>query len=136
MKASGRALPLDPWPRACPESEEAAPVRAASTSGSWAVVRLCGPEVGCGLLAATPVGLNLIGDLLTLCEAAHPRTLDGADVHEHILAALIGLDEAITLLFVEPLHSTSRHCMSFHGRGHERRAPERAQARLSIIWKG
>src|SRR5215218_2719551 len=77
---------------------------------------LCGSEIGCGLLAAAPVGLNVIPDLLTLSEAAHTRTVDGADVHEHILAALVGLDEAITLLFVEPLHSTGRHCMSFHGR--------------------
>src|SRR5215211_4270934 len=114
MKASGRALPLDPWPRACPESKEAAPVRAASTSGQWAVVRLCGSEVGCGLLAATPVSLNVIGDLLTFREAAHPGPFDGADVHEHILAALIGLNEAVALCFVEPLHGTGRHCMSFH----------------------
>src|SRR5215211_8922319 len=97
-------------------------------------VRLRGPEVGRGLLAGAPVGLNLIGDLLTLCEAAHPRTLDGADVHEYVLAALVGLDEAVALLFVEPLHSTSCHrWMSFHGRVHERRARGRAQARLSII---
>src|SRR3954452_4780223 len=91
--------------------------------------RLRGPEIGRGLLAAAPVGLNVIGDLLTLSEAAHPRTLHGADVHEHVLAALVGLNEAVALLFVEPLHGTSRHCwMSFHGRVPERRAPECARA--------
>src|SRR3954470_8588233 len=89
---------------------------------------LRGPEVGRGLLAAAPVGFNLVGDLLTLSEAAHPRTLYGADVHEHIPPALIGLDEAIAFLFVEPLHSSGRHCVSFHGRVHESRAPERARA--------
>src|SRR4051795_4495118 len=83
--------------------------------------RLRGSEIGRGLLAATPVSLNVIGDLLTLREAAHARTLDGADVHEHIPAALVGLNEAIPLLFVEPLYSTGRHCVSFHGRVHESR---------------
>src|SRR3954452_6369391 len=79
--------------------------------------RLRGPEVGGGLLAAAPVGLNVIGDLLTLSEAAHARPLHGADMHEHVLAALVGLNEAVALLVVEPLHSTSRHpWMSFHSR--------------------
>src|SRR3954466_12074514 len=83
--------------------------------------RLRGPEIGGGLLAAAPVGLDVIGDLLTLSEAAHPRALDGADVHEHIPPALVGLNEAILLLFVEPLYSTGRHRMSFHGRVQESR---------------
>jgi hypothetical protein len=30
------------------------------------------PEVGRGLLAAAPVSLNVVGDLLTLGETAHP----------------------------------------------------------------
>src|SRR5215207_8091629 len=98
--------------------------------------RLRGSEIGRGLLAAAPVGLNLIGDLLTLREAPHSGPLDGTDVHEHIPAALIRLDEAVALCFVEPLHSSGRHWMSFHGRVHKSRAPERAQARLSIIWRG
>src|SRR4051812_399626 len=75
-----------------------------------------------------PVSLNVIGDFLALSEAAQTRTLDGADVHEHIPPALIGLDEAIALLVVEPLHGPSRHRLSFHGRGQESRAPERARA--------
>src|SRR3954447_15524973 len=60
------------------------PRRAASTSGpgtSWRR-RLCGFEVGRRLLAAVPVSLNLVGDLLPLGEAAHPGPLDRADVHE------------------------------------------------------
>src|SRR4051812_41482527 len=44
--------------------------------------RLCGFEVGRRLLAAVPVSLNLVGDLLALGEAAHPGPLDRADVHE------------------------------------------------------
>src|SRR5215210_8583883 len=63
-------------------------------SGAWQG-RLCGPQVSCGLLAAAPVGLNLVRDLLTLSEAAHTRTLDRADVNKHVLAALVGLNETI-----------------------------------------
>src|SRR3954468_7647082 len=70
-------------------------------------------QVGRGLLAGAPVGLKLVGNLLTLSEAAHACALDGADVHEHVLAALIGLNEAVALLFVEPLHGPSRHSRSF-----------------------
>jgi hypothetical protein len=33
-------------------------------------------------------------------------------VYEHILAATLGLNEAITLSRVEPLHSTFCHCRS------------------------
>jgi hypothetical protein len=32
-------------------------------------------------------------------------------VDEHVLAAVVGLDESIALLGVEPLHCTSRHSM-------------------------
>src|SRR4051794_5136424 len=47
-------------------------------------------QVGRGLLADAPVGdLKLVGNLLALSEAAHACALDGADVHEHVLAALI-----------------------------------------------
>jgi hypothetical protein len=64
---------------------------------------LGGAEVSRGLLASASICLDLIGDLLTLCEAAHARPLDRTDVHEYVLAALIGLNEAVALLFVEPL---------------------------------
>ena len=56
---------------------------------------LCGPKVSRRLLTGALVGLNVIRDLLTIGEAAQARALDGADVHEHILPALIGLDEAV-----------------------------------------
>src|SRR5918994_3544669 len=63
-----------------------------------------GLKVGRGRLAGAPVGLQLVGDLLTLHEAAHPCPLDGADVDEDVLAAVVRLDKAVALLVVEPLH--------------------------------
>ena len=52
---------------------------------------------------------NVIRDFLSLIETVHPGTLDGADVHENILAAVIRLDEAKAFLAVEPLYGSLRH---------------------------
>jgi hypothetical protein len=60
-------------------------------------------------LAAHLVGLQLEVDLLALVEAGEARTLDRADMHEHVVAAIARLDEAKTLLAVKPLHCTCRH---------------------------
>jgi hypothetical protein len=72
------------------------------------------------------VGDNLIKDLLSLVEAVHPSALDGADVHENILAAVIGLDEAKAFLAVEPLYGSLRHETFLSGTCLDRAAP-RAQ---------
>ncbi len=64
-------------------------------------------EVAGRLLAA--LGHHVVADLLTLDEGAQPGTLDGADVHEHILAAVARLDESKPLLGVEELHGTCGH---------------------------
>src|SRR3954466_12493871 len=45
-------------------------------AGAYAALRLVAD------LAAVPVSLNLVGDLLAFGEAAHPGPLDRADVHE------------------------------------------------------
>jgi hypothetical protein len=60
-------------------------------------------------LAAHLVGLELEVDLLAFRETGKTGPLDRADVHEHIAAAVVGLDEAKTLLAVKPLDSTCRH---------------------------
>src|SRR3954471_3523532 len=44
---------------------------------------LCLPKVSRRLLAGAPVGLDLVGDLLALHEAAQARAFDRPDVHEH-----------------------------------------------------
>src|SRR3979490_2038452 len=55
------------------------------------------------------VGHFLIAHLCTLIECAEPSFLDRGDVHEHILAAVIGLNESIALCRVEPLHRSGCH---------------------------
>ena len=55
------------------------------------------------------VGHFLIAHLCTLIQCAEPSFLDRRDVHEHILAAVIGLNESIALCRVEPLHRSSCH---------------------------
>src|SRR5579864_4693026 len=39
--------------------------------------------------------LKLVADLLALAQAVQPGALDRRDVHEHVLAAVRGLDEAV-----------------------------------------
>src|SRR5688500_8678065 len=53
------------------------------------------------------VVLQVVADALIFAQAAHSGALDGADVNEGVLAAVVGLDEAIALLFVEELYSSS-----------------------------
>src|SRR6266508_5070308 len=57
------------------------------------------------LLALRGVEFNL----LTFLEAAVPAADDGGEMHEHIRAAALDLDEAVALLRVEPLHGALRH---------------------------
>src|SRR5690606_29736905 len=67
--------------------------------------------VGSGF--AGPLVLDdLVVDLLTLIEAIEARALHGRDVHEHVRPALVGLDESVTLLTVEPFHSAGSHIPS------------------------
>src|SRR5229473_8120912 len=58
---------------------------------------------------SSPVGHFLIAHLCTLIECAEPSFFDRGDVHEHILAAVIGLNESIAFCRVEPLHRSSCH---------------------------
>src|SRR5580704_13753615 len=53
--------------------------------------------------------LELVAELLALIEIAHPGPLDRRDMHEHIGAAGLRLDEAEALLGVEPFDCPSRH---------------------------
>ncbi len=60
-------------------------------------------------LAALAIRDVIKRDLLSFIKATHPRAFDGADVHEHIFAAVTRLDEAKPFLAVEPLYSSLRH---------------------------
>ncbi len=66
-------------------------------------------QVARGHLAAAVVPLKLVADLLTFAQAVERRAFDGRNVHENIGSAFIRLDEAKTLLFVEPLNGSSSH---------------------------
>jgi hypothetical protein len=48
-------------------------------------------------LAALAIGRHLIGNGLVLVESAKARTFDSADVNEDILAAIVRLNESVTL---------------------------------------
>ena len=52
---------------------------------------------------------ELVADLLRFIEGRQTSALDGADVNEHVLRAVIWLDEAETLLGIEPLNFACRH---------------------------
>jgi hypothetical protein len=60
-------------------------------------------------LASLAIGYNLIRDLLPLVETVHSGPLDSTDVHKHILASIIRLNEAEALLAVKPLHGSCGH---------------------------
>jgi hypothetical protein len=46
---------------------------------------------------------------LTFSQAGKSRAFDGADVNEHIVSAIVGLNKAKTLLPIEPLNGACRH---------------------------
>src|SRR4051812_37881003 len=60
-------------------------------------------------LAGTAVGDDLVGELLAFVQRAEAGALNGADVYEHVLAAVVGLDEAEALGRVKPLHGSHAH---------------------------
>src|ERR1051326_5126866 len=77
--------------------------------GRVADVRSDGAQIVRRRLAGPAVGDDLVSDLLSLVEGVHAGAFDRADVHEYVLAAIIGLDESEALLAVEPFHSALRH---------------------------
>ena len=75
-----------------------------------------------------PVGRYFIFDHNALTKRTQARALDSGDMHEHILAAALRLNETVSLGRVEPFHSTSSQrgaLMSFlaAGRTNEREFP-------------
>ncbi len=52
---------------------------------------------------------EFIADLLRFIEGRQTSALDGADMNEYVLRAVIRLDEAETLLGIEPLNFACRH---------------------------
>src|SRR5262249_17396585 len=77
---------------------------------------------GCGLTAA-PIGLHVEREFLALVELAHARTLDRRDVNEHIGAAVVLNDKAVTLLGVEEFNGTCGHQWPPYKNAQRRRCP-------------
>lgn len=59
--------------------------------------------------APHPVELDLERNLLAFGETRKTRPFDRTDMDEHVIAAVIGLDESEALLTIEPLDCTRRH---------------------------
>jgi len=60
-------------------------------------------QLSCLLAFALPVVLQLEADAVALVQRPHPGRLDRRGVHEHVLPALVGGDEAEALGAVEEL---------------------------------
>src|SRR5919112_5390164 len=73
-------------------------------------------QVAGRLLARAAVRLHLIGDLLAFRQTPQAGTLQRGGMDEHVLAAMVRLNEAIALRFIVPLHSPSRHRQSSSSR--------------------
>src|SRR5271157_1567404 len=69
-------------------------------------LQVCGR--GLALLAAFQVE----AELLTLIQCPEASALHGRDVNEHVLRAVVRLNEAESLLRVEPLNRALRHRIS------------------------
>src|SRR3954447_4135034 len=65
-------------------------------------------EVGSGGLAA--LHCHLVVHLLPVIQPFQSSGLDGGDVHEHILAAILRHDEAIAFRCIEPFDGSNGHC--------------------------
>ena len=70
---------------------------------------LDGLQIGRSRLTAAAVGFDVEADLLPFVEVGHASALDRGNVYEHIRAARVLGDEAVTLLGVEKLDGTLSH---------------------------
>jgi hypothetical protein len=88
-----QALPVHPWSR----RYGLRPCRSDSA------------QILCRGLAALSIGDDFEFDLLSFVQPMHPGAFNRADMHEHVLAAIVRLNEAESFLAVEPLHGSSCH---------------------------
>src|SRR5262245_5723361 len=71
------------------------------------------PEVVRGRFAGTAIGHDLERDLLAFVQAVQAGAFHRADMHEHILATVVRLDESVALRSVKPLHGSRSHGSPF-----------------------
>jgi hypothetical protein len=62
-----------------------------------------------GHFAGFVVACDLKSDLLPFAKITHPSALDGRDMDENVLTAIIRLDEAKALGGIEPFHGAGGH---------------------------
>src|SRR6202021_2036137 len=60
-------------------------------------------------LARAAIGDDFVADLLAFTQRSKSGAFDGADVHEHVVATVIRLNEAEALCRVKPLHGSHAH---------------------------
>jgi hypothetical protein len=60
-------------------------------------------------LSRPSIGHDFERNLLSFIKAIHAGALNRADVHKHVLAAIIRLNEAEAFLAVEPFHGSLHH---------------------------
>ena len=70
------------------------------------------------------IGFDLVRDLLTLFQLLKALTLDGGEMDEHVAAAVIVGDEAITLFSVEPFNSSVQHLAYLLGNLHRKKTAQ------------
>jgi hypothetical protein len=106
--------------------------------GEQSSVTLHRLDVAHGDLAGTAVFLGIEGDFLTFDQAAHSGALERGSVDEHVLAAIIRLNEAKAFLIVVELYGALIHgeilsLIEVHLS--PRRATARPEARVDV-WEG
>jgi hypothetical protein len=73
---------------------------------------LINAQIG-GSATALAVMLDFIGHLLSFRERTlHASTLDGGDMDEYVLSAVVGLDEAVAFRGVKEFHGSGWHVVS------------------------
>jgi hypothetical protein len=70
---------------------------------------LSDPQVLCAAFTTPGVDFDFVRNPLTFCQAGKSCSFNGADVNEHIVSAIVGLNKAKTLLAVEPFDRTCWH---------------------------
>ena len=84
--------------------------------------------------AGAAIGNDLIGNLLTLIEATQPGAFNCANVDKYVRAARLGLNEAKTLLGIEPFYDTCLHVFPF--RQNNDALAHHVRRYLSMFWIG
>src|ERR1700751_1895604 len=143
--------PLRPAPRfkpdrACREQKKAA-LRArpflfgagriplAPLSGPSEIRLASGAQIVGRRLARATIRHDFVADLLAFTQCTKSGALDGADVHEHVIATVIRLNEAEALGCVKPLHGSHAHGI-VPSQDRQYRSPLHDGLVRSNFWKG